>query len=140
MKIEVSIAEIVDKLSILEIKKNKIHDSNKLINIKKEYDYLKNIVFNELKIEIIDYADLSEINLRLWNIEENNGPINVKVIYNDDKIFNFGNIDPLHWKMVDIDDFVNAKKMVVTNYYNPKARWEPLVEVESTDFNSIPPS
>ena len=71
MKIEVSIAEIVDKLSILEIKKNKIHDSNKLINIKKEYDYLKNIVFNELKIEIIDYADLSEINLRLWNIEEN---------------------------------------------------------------------
>ena len=33
-----------------------------------------------------------------------------------------------------------AKKMVVTNYYNPKARWEPLVEVESTDFNSIPPS
>lgn len=71
MKIEVSIAEIVDKLSILEIKKTKILDSNKLINIKKEYDYLKNIVFNELKIEINDYEELSEINLKLWNIEDN---------------------------------------------------------------------
>jgi hypothetical protein len=40
MEIEVSIGEIVDKLSILRIKKNNITDENKLININKEYDYL----------------------------------------------------------------------------------------------------
>jgi len=49
----------------------------------------------------------------IWNVEEGNGPINVKVIYNDDKIFNFGEILPQHWVMNDIDDFDNAKKMVV---------------------------
>lgn len=70
MKIEVSIAEIVDKLSILEIKKNKIHDSNKLKNINNEYNYLKDIVFDILKIEMHDYIELSEINLKLWNIED----------------------------------------------------------------------
>lgn len=71
MKIEVSIAEIVDKLSILEIKKNKIQEFDKLKNIRKEYDYLNNIVFNELKIEIHDYKEISDINLKLWNIEDN---------------------------------------------------------------------
>jgi len=45
MKIEVSIGEIVDKLSILDIKKRKITDADKLINIEKEYLYLHEIVF-----------------------------------------------------------------------------------------------
>ena len=36
MKIEVSVGEIVDKLSILKIKKNNIKDEKKLININKE--------------------------------------------------------------------------------------------------------
>ena len=40
MEIEVSVGEIVDKLSILRIKKNNITDENKLVNINKEYDYL----------------------------------------------------------------------------------------------------
>ena len=40
MKIEVSVGEIVDKLSILKIKKNNIKDEKKLININKEDDYL----------------------------------------------------------------------------------------------------
>ena len=50
MKIEISIGEIVDKLSILQIKKNNIEDVVKLENINKEYDYLNDVVFNELKI------------------------------------------------------------------------------------------
>jgi hypothetical protein len=49
----------------------------------------------------------------IWNIEEGNGPIDVKVVYNDDQVFNFGEILPQHWVMRDIDDFNNAKKMVV---------------------------
>ena len=49
----------------------------------------------------------------IWNVEENSGPINVKIIYNEDRVINFGNIDHQHWRMMDIDDFDNAKKLIV---------------------------
>ena len=44
MNIEVSHGEIVDKLTILQIKKENITDPIKLDNIVKEYDYLLSIV------------------------------------------------------------------------------------------------
>ena len=59
MKIEISIGEIVDKLSILQIKKNNIEDVVKLENINKEYDYLNDVVFNELKIERINIKQIT---------------------------------------------------------------------------------
>lgn len=70
MEIEVSIGEIVDKLSILWIKKQNISDESKMLNIKKEYDYLNEIVFNKLKIEEVDFQRLVEINTKLWVIED----------------------------------------------------------------------
>lgn len=71
MKIEVSIGEIVDKLSILSIKKQNISDKSKLDNVIKEHDYLNNIVFEDLKIEYEDFRDMLEINSSLWDIEDN---------------------------------------------------------------------
>lgn len=70
MEIEVSIGEIVDKLSILRIKKLNITDKEKLININKEYDYLFDVVFNKLKIESEDFYNLQIVNERLWDIED----------------------------------------------------------------------
>jgi hypothetical protein len=70
MKIEVSIGEIVDKLSILQIKTKFIRDEEKLNNVKKEYDYLYDIVFNEMKIEQSDFFDMVSINQELWKIED----------------------------------------------------------------------
>jgi hypothetical protein len=70
MEIEVSIGEIVDKLSILEIKKENIKDISKLDNINKEYDYLYKIVFDELKVESDDFNKLYSINLELWKVED----------------------------------------------------------------------
>jgi hypothetical protein len=70
MKIEVSNGEILDKLSILEIKNNKIKDENKLKNIKKEYYYLKNIS-TELDYDPKLYDALLDINNKLWDIEDN---------------------------------------------------------------------
>lgn len=70
MKIEVSIGEIVDKLSILQIKTSFIKDEEKLKNVKKEYDYLYDIVFNEMKIEQSDFFDMVSINQKLWKIED----------------------------------------------------------------------
>jgi hypothetical protein len=70
MKIEVSIGEIVDKLSILNIKKNNIADESKLFNIISEYDYLYDVVFNQLKIESDDFNNLLLVNQNLWKIED----------------------------------------------------------------------
>jgi hypothetical protein len=70
MKIEISIGEIVDKLSILQIKTGIIKEEKKVINVKKEYDYLYNIVFNEMKIEQTDFFDMVIINTELWKIED----------------------------------------------------------------------
>jgi hypothetical protein len=70
MQIEVSIGEIVDKLSILQIKLENITDEAKLVNIKKEFDYLYNIVFKDLKMQLDDYQRLLNINKQLWDIED----------------------------------------------------------------------
>lgn len=70
MKIEISIGEIVDKLSILQIKTEFIKDEEKLKNVKTEYDYLYDIVFNEMKIEQSDFFEMVSINQKLWKIED----------------------------------------------------------------------
>ena len=72
MNIEVSHGEIVDKLTILQIKKENITDPNKLDNIVKEYDYLLSIVKNDLGIstESSEYLELLSINKELWVIED----------------------------------------------------------------------
>ena len=70
MKIEVSIGEIVDKLSILDIKQQKITDPDKLENIQREYRYLYEIVFGDLNISADDYDQLLQNNMVLWCIED----------------------------------------------------------------------
>lgn len=69
MKIDVSIGEIVDKLSILHIKRENITDDVKLENVNKEYLYLHEIVFSELNINYEDdYSRLLQVNKSLWII------------------------------------------------------------------------
>ena len=72
MNIEVSHGEIVDKLTILQIKKENITDPIKFDNIVKEYDYLLSIVENDLDIstESPEYLELLSINKELWVIED----------------------------------------------------------------------
>ena len=64
MKIEVSHAENVDKLTILEIKKNNITSVEKLKNIVSEFDYLKSVVEKYLGIstESPEYVELLKVN------------------------------------------------------------------------------
>lgn len=72
MNIEVSHGEIVDKLTILQIKKKNITDPEKLININKEYDYLVLVVENDLGISTLspEYLELLSVNEELWVIED----------------------------------------------------------------------
>ena len=66
----ISIGELVDKITILEIKKNKLQNS-KLENVLKELTFLRKLM-EKHQIEITDdlFTQLKEINLRLWNIED----------------------------------------------------------------------
>jgi len=72
MNIEVSHGEIVDKLTILQIKKENITDPIKLDNIVKEYNYLLSVVETDLGIslESPEYLELLSINKELWVIED----------------------------------------------------------------------
>ena len=74
MKVEVSNGELLDKLSILELKLKNIKDDKKLINIKNEYGGLSplcNNLFDNYGNELRSlYVKLSEINAELWKIED----------------------------------------------------------------------
>ena len=74
MLIEISNGELLDKLTILEIKLAEIKDEAKLVNIQKEFDTL-----NPLAKELFDnndsqlqnhYLELASINSQLWDIED----------------------------------------------------------------------
>ena len=70
--VEVSIGELLDKISILEIKKEKIIDAEKLKFINNEYNILKEQLDNNIKTdEKLNklFKSLKEINAKLWVIE-----------------------------------------------------------------------
>ena len=72
--VEVSVGELLDKISILEIKKEKIKDPEKLRFINDEYDVLKDQFNKNVKSdEKLDslFKSLKEINSKLWVIEDN---------------------------------------------------------------------
>ncbi len=74
MKVEISNGELLDKITILELKLNRIKDKGKLVSIQKEFDIL-----NPLAQELFDkydgqlqnhYLELAKINGQLWDIED----------------------------------------------------------------------
>ena len=70
---DISVGELLDKISILEIKLEKVIDKHNLSEIKKEYEMLKatqnlSIKFTN-EFEIL-FNSIKEINLILWNIED----------------------------------------------------------------------
>ena len=72
VSIPVSVGEMIDKLSILQVKKLKVNDENKLEFINKEFELLHNFsseYLNNLEIELI-YSKLILVNTNLWDIED----------------------------------------------------------------------
>ena len=71
--VEVSVGELLDKISILEIKQDKIKDPKKLNFINNEHSILKNQleknVKSDEKLEKL-FQDLKDINAKLWVIED----------------------------------------------------------------------
>jgi hypothetical protein len=73
ISIEVSAGELVDKITILVIKLERMSDPAKLSNVRKEYDMLMDVYRNEIgeSREIVALRDrLKEVNAALWDIED----------------------------------------------------------------------
>ena len=71
--VEISVGELLDKISILEIKKEKIKDSEKLKFINNEFNVLKEQLNKNVKSDqkLDDlFKSLKEINSKLWIIED----------------------------------------------------------------------
>ena len=85
----VSVGELIDKITILEIKSTKIKDSIKNAQVKKELKFLKKILrFNKININKFknEYIKLKKINERLWNIENKKRRAEAKNIFDDNFI------------------------------------------------------
>ena len=70
---EISAGELIDKITILEIKKEKISNKEKLVEVNKELNSLNNTLKKSIndQSKIINFRnDLKNINLKLWDIED----------------------------------------------------------------------
>ena len=73
IEIPVSFGELIDKLTILEIKKSKITNNEKLKNIQLEFDFLNKkyqTILNDTKELQVFYDALLKVNSKLWEIED----------------------------------------------------------------------
>ena len=90
INIPISVGELLDKLSILEIKQEKIDDTKKLKNINFEYDVLKELS-REIKNKDEEtfeslYTQLLEVNNKLWEIEDSIRVLEVEKRFDKDFI------------------------------------------------------
>jgi hypothetical protein len=110
MKIEVSNGEIVDKLTILEIKKNKCIDQDKLFNIQNELSYLEDIV-KLIKVPDNIIEELRVVNKKLWEIEDDLRILESKNIFDE----TFVELSRLVYKTNDHRFLIKSKINQITN-------------------------
>jgi len=112
MKIEVSIGEVVDKITILQIKKEKIMDEPKLVHIEKELGILLETL-NSSKVpvpsELID--ELKVINTKLWEAEDVIRDKEEKNLFDKDFV-----------ECARLDAILNDKRFLVKNEINNKCK------------------
>jgi hypothetical protein len=70
MKIEVSNGEIIDKLTIIQIKLERIKEDTKLVNLHKEYNMLKKAASSIISQDDPVYIAIYQVNCDLWEIED----------------------------------------------------------------------
>ena len=65
MKVDISKGELIDKITILEIKMDRINDKNKLKNVKNELDILY-----KLEFDTKHKGSMKDVNVKIWDCEE----------------------------------------------------------------------
>ena len=90
IKINASVGELLDKISILKIKEQKINDEKKLFNITKELNLLSSIAEKFIEKDEKSFKkfmdELFEINLQLWETEDSIRILENKKNFNDEFI------------------------------------------------------
>jgi hypothetical protein len=86
MKIEVSNGEIIDKLTIIQIKLERIKDEDKIVNLRKEYDELKEASLSILGPDDPLFKALYAVNRELWDIEDHIRDLEHKKDFGEDFI------------------------------------------------------
>ena len=108
MKIEVSVGEVVDKITILQIKKNNIQDKNKLAYIEEELSILTSSLKNEgIEVPVEMINKLRDINQELWDTED--------VIRLCEKQNNFNETFVKHARL---DAILNDRRLLIKNQIN----------------------
>lgn len=126
MKIDISIGELVDKVTILSIKLDKFKDEVKKANVKKEYDLLKvSMVEIGILINSDEFSHLKEINTKLWNIEDD---IRIEEAASD-----FGE---KFIKLARSVYFINDDRAAVKKEINLKYNSELIEEKEYVDYKA----
>jgi hypothetical protein len=113
IQIPVSVGELIDKLSILNIKQTMISDNSKLEFIDKEFELLYNFSLEYLNNEEIfkSYYELIQVNTRLWKIEDE-----LRIIESQKKFDNnFIELSRLVYKNNDIRFTIKNKINQLTN-------------------------
>jgi len=88
IKIPVSIGELVDKLTILEIKLSNVSSQDKKVNLENEFNELKSVFENNIPSEKIQkyYQELLVINKKLWKIEDDIRILEKQKLFNEEFI------------------------------------------------------
>ena len=108
---EISAGELFDKITILEIKKEKISNNEKLVDVEKELSSLKNTVekFIPNQSNISKHVnDLKEINLKLWDIEDGKRAAEIEKKFDDNFIELARNVYKLNDERANIKLAINT--------------------------------
>jgi len=66
--VPISVGELIDKITILEIKEERITDESKRVNVQHELEALRSIEVPNVSTDLVD--ELREVNRSLWDIED----------------------------------------------------------------------
>lgn len=128
MKIDISTGELVDKVTILSIKQEKISNPEKLANVRKEYAILITPMNDAgIFVDSDEFIRLKDINLKLWDIEDR---IRVKEVENafDDEFISLARSVY----------FINDNRAAVKKEINLKYNSDLVEEKEYVDYKNKP--
>ena len=136
MKVEVSVGEAIDKLSILEIKIDKILDEAKKIEIQKEIDCLEECVTYKMQYEYY-YNMLMYVNTKIWNLTD----VIKSITHSDSQFAHISNqIFEFNQKRFRIKNWFNL--LTASNIKEQKSyalsNCRIVVESEDVFFNKLP--
>ena len=121
-KIKQKIRSVEDKspeMMLLELlrssEKTVVKSKNKLDNNGNNFGLTHSQLSTDHTAWCLPYYDklTNKLGFVIWNMEEQNGTINVKLIYNEDRLIDIGDVLSNHWRLMDIDDYDSARKLTV---------------------------